>query len=1009
MLPLELTMEAFGPYREAQTVDFTLFSDRFLIWGETGAGKTALLDAMTCALYNRASAEDRGGLSDLRCQLADAAQDTRVEFTFSVRGRRYCFWKRLRPVKRRKADADARYNLECGALELMPDGSERNLLESAKPTAQEAAAVAVVGMGYSQFVQVMVLPQGKFERFLTAESSEKEKILKNIFRTDRYAAYQESLARRCRAMEANVRDMEQALTAQWAVYGAQNAGELAGQLAQDEERLADLRAQEETARSAYQRNNEEAQRAQRLEEAFGQLESSESALHALMQDEDLQKARQTQLAAAERARLATPQVEQAVRLAGEAQAAEQEQKNAHKALEQARQQKEAAQHHLQELSGQKETMEETRRQADQLELRLPEMIALDAVSRELIAAQRLLEPAERNLAQLTARQDEVQQKIAENREQMQALEKDYRVRIPDLQAACDALTESLQKQNRAETLKAQHQRAVQEQNEAEAAHARTGNQLEALLEQEIRCEAAYFSNAAAELSKRLEEGKPCPVCGSLHHPNLHISAAYAGAREQLLAVKKQLRAVRREAEEAAAQLAAVKEKCASLWKQAQDAREEADRCVPYSPEAERIARQALETARAQSARWEKLQEQTTELEGESERLKAVWTRAQEDRTQRSTAVERARTRLEESRKRVGETQETAQQAQARCKELRSRINRWDEALRQAQQEDHSADTHLALCQRRCADAAEALTRAQERAQTAQQERDAAFAQRGFAGEADWRAALRGEEEIERLREEIQKYRQDLAAAQAAQTSAQEAVGENQRPDLAAALALRDESLKSYHQAAAEAGAQAALLENKQKLLLSTQREGEKLAVQRRTVEKMRAFTECFTYNKGVTLSSFVLSAMLSSVTQQANGLLRLVHGGRYQLCVRQAQSKNRLDGLELAVLDAYSGGERDVRTLSGGEKFLVSLALSLGLSSVVRAQNGGVAMEAMFIDEGFGTLDPRSIKDALDVLTRIGSGGKVGIISHVEVLRENILQGVEVVKGEKGSRVLMHV
>ena len=192
MLPLKLTMEAFGPYLAPQVVDFTPFSDRFLIYGETGAGKTALLDAMTCALYNRASGGERGGIQDLRCKLAGPEQDTRVEFLFSVRGRRYLFWKRLRAVRRRKKDEDdraERYVLECGARELLPDGGERSLLESAKPTAQEAAAVEAVGMGFDQFVQVMILPQGKFERFLTADSAEKERILKTLFRADRFAAY----------------------------------------------------------------------------------------------------------------------------------------------------------------------------------------------------------------------------------------------------------------------------------------------------------------------------------------------------------------------------------------------------------------------------------------------------------------------------------------------------------------------------------------------------------------------------------------------------------------------------------------------------------------------------------------------------------------------------------------------------------------------------------------------------------------------------------------------------
>ena len=120
---------------------------------------------------------------------------------------------------------------------------------------------------------------------------------------------------------------------------------------------------------------------------------------------------------------------------------------------------------------------------------------------------------------------------------------------------------------------------------------------------------------------------------------------------------------------------------------------------------------------------------------------------------------------------------------------------------------------------------------------------------------------------------------------------------------------------------------------------------------------MHAFVDCFAVNKGLTLSSFVLQAMLGAVAEQANRLLEMVHGGRYRLSIREGGVQNKLDGLELSVQDAYSGGERAVRTLSGGEKFLVSLALSLGLSSVVRAQAGGVRMEAMFIDEGFGTLD----------------------------------------------------
>lgn len=258
-----------------------------------------------------------------------------------------------------------------------------------------------------------------------------------------------------------------------------------------------------------------------------------------------------------------------------------------------------------------------------------------------------------------------------------------------------------------------------------------------------------------------------------------------------------------------------------------------------------------------------------------------------------------------------------------------------------------------------------------------------------------------------MRAQVQSYRQALAAAKSEQAAALRDVAGKQRPELAEVQREREESLARVKDAAMRLGTQEALVQGKRALLQHAQREEEKLEQKKRTRDKMRAFAESFTYAKGVTLSSFVLSAMLSSVAAQANQLLTLVHGGRYRLVIKKATTRARLDGLELAVMDAYTGQERDVRTLSGGEKFLVSLSLSLGLSAVVRAQAGGISMEAMFIDEGFGTLDPRSIKDALDVLTRIGTGSRVGIISHVDVLRENILQGIEVVKSEKGSSLLM--
>ena len=169
------------------------------------------------------------------------------------------------------------------------------------------------------------------------------------------------------------------------------------------------------------------------------------------------------------------------------------------------------------------------------------------------------------------------------------------------------------------------------------------------------------------------------------------------------------------------------------------------------------------------------------------------------------------------------------------------------------------------------------------------------------------------------------------------------------------------------------------------------------------------FVKAMRGDTGIGIERYVLGVMLSGITQTANELLRHVHGGRYAIYRSdEATGRTRKFGLELSIYDSHSCSLRSVVSLSGGEKFLVSLALSLALSTVVQARSGSVVMETMFIDEGFGSLDEQSIADALQLLHHMTGGkGWIGIISHVELLKENIPYGIEVCKQKEGSRCRM--
>ena len=193
-------------------------------------------------------------------------------------------------------------------------------------------------------------------------------------------------------------------------------------------------------------------------------------------------------------------------------------------------------------------------------------------------------------------------------------------------------------------------------------------------------------------------------------------------------------------------------------------------------------------------------------------------------------------------------------------------------------------------------------------------------------------------------------------------------------------------------------------------LQNLEKRSEKYAVARQKVDGDLEFANRLRGRSGVSLQRYVLGVMLTAITTEANRLLGSVYSGRYRLYrTDEIAGSARKGGLELEVFDSHNNQRRSVTTLSGGEKFLVALSLAIGLSTVVQAQGSGIRLEAMFIDEGFGSLDREAVNDALEVLQGIQKGaGLVGIISHVDALAESIPGKIQVKKGKKGSHCVIH-
>lgn len=880
MKPVSLEFQCFGPYMERQRVDFERLerSGLFLICGETGAGKSTILDAICYALYGKSSGGLRGDIEVMRCKLAGREDVTSVEFTFDCGGERYRFARSLQMSRK--------IMHSVFACQILKDGVFVPIQENAKATFMNQKAQEIIGLTYEQFRQVIILPQGQFEKLLVSDSTEKEKILVSLFGADRWQRIAEELYRRVMERDTALKNEKAAVAAKLKEYGCEALDTLGEKLTQQQALEAQLAAQITIEGEAAAAHRKAREAALLIDKEFAQLRT-------------LEKDRQS-------------------------------------------------------LAGQAAGYENTERR-----------LALAAKTEPILPAHRALGEAKALLARRTTEEANAQGKVqdakstfskaADMREKVEANREKY-ARIRELIALMESkrpiytAIESLQKAlNQAEHALADRA-AAYKKAESEAALCTSAlerafrTQNEAIADQQ-HAQEQYRLGIGGELAQALETGKPCPVCGSLHHPAPAQPAAQRVTDAQLKALT--------DAVAQAGELANI----------AMQRRTNADAALAN---AQRLHQRAEQEAVA--ARRDHENALAQRIEG-YDTLPAL--AAEIDRYQKS-------------------------------------YDNYEAKARSCVRDYEAAQTALATAQAAQEAAQAELAAARQNADACAAAFAEALAGAGFESDMQFTAACLDPAERDRQRSALAQYRarvQDNAASLASQ---REKLAGQEAPDMKAL----DENLKQAEAAHKAAVAQHATA---QELAARMKRDHASLTARTEAYAAARLETDAdiefagrLRGRSGSSLQRYVLGVMLTSITVQANLLLRRVYGGRYQLHRTDAiAGSGRKGGLELEVYDAQNNERRSVTTLSGGEKFLVALSLAIGLSTVVQAQGSGIRLEAMFIDEGFGSLDRESVGDALEVLAGIQrTSGVVGIISHVEQLAETIPTKLEIVKSEKGSRIV---
>ena len=1012
MRPIELTMEAFGPYEKKTVVDFTALGDRsfFLIHGATGAGKTTILDAICYAFYGSASAAGRDS-SMLRSRQAGLDSDTYVQFRFALGEKIYEIFRNpdyTRQSKRGTGTAQAKNGAELWQIM----GEERKSLAAGTKNVTQKMT-ALLGFASDEFRQVVLLPQGEFRRLLMADSAERQGIMERLFKTERFRKIEEMLKSQAKDSVARQQEISRERDILLQDTGAASLPDFEQGTAAKRAALAAACAvtqSKQAVRDAAQQAEKEGQRVAGLFAALQAAETEQKDCEAKL--ESVQQYQSRLVLADQAAALQDVQVQavQARQTGKEKEAA----KAAALAQEAVCRQQLAA---AQLLQGKEQAQAEKR---EALKQSLQQLHTYEAAAAEAEAAEEQLkactvkeqtvkaraEKAALAQAELLRQQESLQQQAAAQAEKA-AHAGEYDLQVEKLLQQQQAGQRLLQDEAERKAAEQAAEAARQAAQKAQTAYQEESRDLAGL-------QHLFAEGQAALLARDLVPGMACPVCGATEHPLLAASEAVIPDEARIKKAQQAQQAADRARQAAERAESQAERRLAEVCSQM-----EADRLAlgdaPLAPEVLTVrlaalqaeSRAAKDALAAQTKLAEELSAlQRAQVQGEKEAAQLA-----EDVQTAQAETARLRGVLETRRQQLPKDYREPQALRTAIRQTTVQSETMENAWQQAEKQLHAAEQAFAAQQAAAQAAVKAAADGQQQAARAA----ALFQERletaGFAAVQDYEAALAGKFATAEGREEVRRHLRSFedrhTAAKAAWKKAVLETGGQTRPNLAVLTEKLQAAMEAWKESyAAEQALQTEIGQREQKAKRLQKLADEEAALEDvyRTVGRLAEVANgTNAYN--MHFQTYVLRSLLNDVVDAANARLLVMSRGQYRLQPKKDIADHRRSaGLDLDVFDEYTGYERPMATLSGGESFLASLSLALGLADVVTSYAGGTRLDTIFIDEGFGTLDTETLDLAIRALLDLQKGGRlVGIISHVEELKERIDARLEVTKGKNGS------
>lgn len=1022
-------MSAFGPYAETEVIDFTLMEEHniFLITGPTGAGKTTIFDGICYALFGYASGEGRDGES-LRSHFSKEDVLTYVELEFELRGNVYKV-KRI-PRQQKKKERGEGYTLQDSEAEFKVQ--DQRIITGIRNVNEKV--ISLLGINYEQFRQIVMIPQGEFRKLLLADSKDREVILRKIFGTRQFQMIQESL-------EDKARELRKTIQALWEkqntyiksidVGNDENLLELINKEAlnineiienlkilieEDQKQEAELEKIADCLSDDLEGLQKELLEGMEINKKFEERKNAETYLKSLEGKKDIIEKKEILLQKGRRAITVKGTEDYLINRENHLKIVQKELEDAKSKFIEATSGFEKAKVALKDEEEKDKYRKELQEKIISLKKDIEKVKAYEKAQKEIRIVEKLFiekkNERDKNNKEIESFKIEIKRLTKEvNEAKNSAIEyAELAKQISEKEENLKKLNKFIEENDLLQSIRRLYVKKKQEYDESLKEFEKVNKKYEEM-------NNLFFKGQAGILAQNLNKGEPCPVCGSVHHPRPAEKLSGIPTEDEL----KDTKNLKEEYEEKAKKYyesfmdikgkgEAQRDIVDKLNLEIEDTLGKfeniKDNIKPLNEELSNLKK------RADAA--DKIRKKESVLSGDL--LKAEESLGEKDRLSQKLEEEfrdcfarvqglKSLLAKEETELPEGIREENALNVQ--IDRFEDEYKTIEKSLKEAQESYRNREINFAKAETNKNLKENGIKSAEIEVEAAKSEFISEVGRAGFERLEDYFASKLEQKKIDEMEEEIKEYNEALRSAADRFAKAEKDVKGKVLADTDEINKKIDAKKEEKIKAETKIKKTFARLVHNRELENRIKNTADEIMKEERQYGVVGHLSNMAKGNNSEKLSfeRYVLAAYFDDIIDAANIRLSKMTDGRFELSrIEEKQKGPAQQGLEIQVYDYYTGQPRHVKVISGGESFKASLSLALGLSDVVQSNAGGISLDTMFIDEGFGSLDSESLEKSIQCLLELQQSGKlVGVISHVQELKERIRARIEISPGMTGS------